>query len=296
MKLDTHDKAHLLQEAPSRGSVFGPYIEAALLTGMVGLFVAALGPQAGEGLPSPFWIPVLAMAAFRGTGPAALAALLATVLGAQMGWLAPQTSSGFYEDIIAQFDEPALWLLAALVVGEPTRLRLERHRALQKELVLEAERQRVVSLYAESLRQKIADLEHQIAAAPGQQTSFPVPLARLSADEMAQPQTLQRAITALFGSGSGEVFQVGPIAEAARAQQRILNADQPADAAVLRGFDLAIPLFDGKSAQVIAVLALRGLPPEARGMAGEACALLLAYLGQYAIGNIESDPVLVRPS
>ncbi|MEM1285161.1 MAG: hypothetical protein AAGH43_07210 [Pseudomonadota bacterium] len=298
MKTGPDEQAHFLEPPTDRVSIFGPYIEAALLVGILGLFVAALGSQTPNGLPSPFWIPVLTMAALRGTGPAAFAALLSITLSAHMGWLLLETEAGFYEDLIAMFDEPALWLLATLVIGEPTRLRLQRQRALQKELALEAERQRVVSLYADSLRQKISDLEHQIATSPGEKIPVASPLARLNLEDMTDQETLQHVIVSLFGSGSGDILLSGTIVDVAQTKQRIMSAERPKDRKHLRGFDLAVPLFDGKGKRVLAVLALRDLPSGTRGMMGEACAMLLAYVGQNALSQnaVETSKFSAEPA
>lgn len=75
--------------------------------------------------PSPYWLPVLVMALVYGTGPGALAALVASAL-----WLVAADGDGadrdYLDTLLHLSIPPLLWGVAAVAIGEVTLLRKRR--------------------------------------------------------------------------------------------------------------------------------------------------------------------------
>jgi len=119
--------------APSR-RIFGLRLSALAEMGL--LFALLLGVDAVffggtrfAGIePHPFWIPVLLIAAQYGTGEGLIAALGAS-LALWLGVPAPVEAGQDRLDIaFAMAFQPALWLAAALIIGELSARRLARER------------------------------------------------------------------------------------------------------------------------------------------------------------------------
>lgn len=81
--------------------------------------------------PNPFWLPVLVMALAYGTGPALVAAVLASAV-----WITNVTempgAGDYFDHLFRVSVQPLLWFVAAVGIGEVTMLRIARHARLEK--------------------------------------------------------------------------------------------------------------------------------------------------------------------
>lgn len=81
--------------------------------------------------PNPLWLPVMVMALAYGTGPALVAATIASIL-----WLAHADMSGTGRDYLDHLFHlslpPLLWFVTAVGVGEVTMLRTQRYVRLDR--------------------------------------------------------------------------------------------------------------------------------------------------------------------
>jgi hypothetical protein len=257
---------------------------AALFGVLVALDAWVTGGTGFGGLqPSPWWIPVLAMALAYGTGPGVAAASIAAAL-----WLwheADTPAGGDYLDHLFHLSlPPLLWFVVATLVGEVTIIRARRHAQLQRRA--DAGQRNVARLSEAFERLASANRTLQVQVATDTQTTGHViaTAAGLGATDPAERRAAIGRLVAL-AAGTRDFTLYRTAGDEARAWLRgvdsqarpdalpasllralkrradILHVGRRADRALLATFGVvAVPLADGETDDPAGCLMLHAAP------------------------------------
>jgi hypothetical protein len=118
--------------------------------------------------PHPLWLPVILASARYGVASGLIAAIAAIGASAITGWPEQTAFDDAFGHNLAVWAQPALWLIAALVLGEYRDAQRRRDWELTHELAVEQERGRQVGAIYRSLESHVESLERYLAAAKRQ--------------------------------------------------------------------------------------------------------------------------------
>lgn len=171
--------------------------------------------------PHPLWIMVVVMSCRHGTSMAIASAVTATLVSLLVGEWVHGDDLGYFNEQIRQLRDPALWLLAALCLGEWRNHLLHIEQGLQKDLSRANEHRAQLGQYCHDLQTHVVALERDRATdadvEPSQATEYAQPpetspadggIARLLASRLLAvsrangdelPDALAEAVRVLFG-------------------------------------------------------------------------------------------------
>lgn len=116
-----------------------------------------------QGLPHPYWLPVLLVSSQYGVGGGAFAAVAASALY-YSALPAQSAAEGFYEYARVVACQPAIWFGTALVIGGLRSLYIQQYLALAERLSLSCRSAAEISAALERASGEIHALERRIAA------------------------------------------------------------------------------------------------------------------------------------
>jgi hypothetical protein len=288
-------------------------------------------PSLSQTQPHFFWLPVLLVSLQYGTVSGLLAAGVAIVLTAWLGWPEQEIGENHFSYLLRVWTQPVLWLAAALLLGQFRLRQIEDAQAMSHELAVYAEQRGRMAQYAEQLRARCDDLERELAC-----RTLPPSGALLDALNAARSgrSSLQEALGQCFGAAflpcrtsvyaadagglrllaahadpaapgdpdpAPSSFPAGhPVIAAVIGEGRPLSVLVPGDEAALAGFGLvAVPIEAPADGRVVGVLKLDAADPSDldADTAGSLAVIAasLAPLVAAARGLADLQPPRVKP-
>lgn len=114
--------------------------------------------------PHPFWFPVLLLSLQYGTVSGLLAAAVAVISTAVLGWPEQDIGENHFAYLLRIWLQPVLWIACALVLGQFRMRQIEERQELGRTIV-ELGTQRAAAVeHATNLRQRCETLERQLAS------------------------------------------------------------------------------------------------------------------------------------
>lgn len=183
---------------------------------LVVFFVVVMGlewglqsfPDLNEFEPHPFWLPVLLLSLQYGTVSGLLAAGIAIVLTAFMGWPEQDIGENHFNYLIRIWTQPVLWLSAAMLLGQFRMRQISERRELHRladELYTQRE---AIADNSAHLRKRCEMLERKIAG--GETPGALALLDAFAALGRADPQEIHSGfdsiMQAAFGPGQYSLF------------------------------------------------------------------------------------------
>ncbi|MGI9387373.1 MAG: GAF domain-containing protein [Methyloligellaceae bacterium] len=114
--------------------------------------------------PHPFWIPVLFFALQYGTRPGTAAAVMAIAVAWCFCWPERVLGEPYFEYSVRAWSNPALWLIAALMLGELRQRQLGELKHLQGDAQRLQQQIGVFSRFCKEVKDANLDLQLQISA------------------------------------------------------------------------------------------------------------------------------------
>lgn len=268
------------------------------------------GPSSFVSLnPNPFWIPVILGSAQYGATAGIVCTFVASILSYLGGLPEPKAGADFYERYLYMWRDPTLWLITSLVVGQIQQRQMSRWNALRESHEqIELERQEIAS-YCEKLEGRYRTLERKIATG---ETINSV-ASRLLELRNSSPESQNAAFRKLIslclgpcsycvclGSGSGTtkwLTECPPksyeallatyqqVYDALKKERQILSVLDSA-ATPLQSALFATPIFDRHTGNLLGVLFITAMEPDAIDERSEAALKLLAMELSEAAGHV----------
>ena len=263
-------------------------------------------PSLAETQPHFFWLPVLLLSLQYGTVSGLVAAGVAIVVSALLGWPDQEVGENHFSYLLRIWAQPVLWLTAALVLGQFRMRQIEQKQDLARHVAELSTQRTAISDYATNLRSRCETLERQIAGRrePEVRTILAA-LARLNAGGTQAPSALGECLelalgpcaasiyvrdndrfrlTVAHGSAANRQEQLAddaPLARAIAREGRAVSVLNPGEEAIFAGDGLAaVPVFSVKDGRIFGLLKLDAVGAAEFDEMTPAC--LAAIAGQVA--------------
>ncbi len=120
-------------------------------------------PPLNDGHPHFFWLPVLLLSIQYGPVSGLLAAGMAIISSAFLGWPEQEIGENHFSYLLRIWLQPVLWLVTAIILGQLRLRQIERKEALQREVATLRTQRQAISEHARNLRRRCETLERMIA-------------------------------------------------------------------------------------------------------------------------------------
>jgi hypothetical protein len=261
--------------------------------------------------PHPFWLPVVLAACIYGRSVGYAIAILAALLDAALDWSDLAVHSDFYDFLIANSSNAAMWLGAATVFGAFRENHLKQLRETEEGREQRASEAQILSERCRSLVREVAKLESRIAASGGAAAAKTLDLfERLLKSPPAQAfEDYRQALHILIGANGVELHV--PLGDSwinalpnegdagnqssdsallrmcgiVGAGNRVYSCVRELDRDVLAGRVVLAAPIRSADGNLLAVLLVREADPACLGRAGEVAILL----GNFILGARHFD-------
>ena len=243
-------------------------------------------PSLAETQPHFFWLPVLLVSLQYGTVSGLLAAGVAIVLSALLGWPDQEVGENHFNYLLRIWAQPVLWLTAALVLGQFRMRQIEQKQDLARQVAELSTQRTAISDYATNLRSRCETLEREITGrreplvrtmlatlvrlqegGPQASSAFSecldLAFGRCAASVYVR-ENGQLRLAAAHGTAAKRLDEVPadtPLARSIMIDGQSLSVLHPGEEAVLAGHGLAaVPVVSPATGQVFGMLVLDAAP------------------------------------
>lgn len=245
-------------------------------------------PQLADMQPHLFWLPVLLLSLQYGTISGLLAAGVAILLSAVLGWPDQEIGENHFNYLLRIWTQPMLWLVAAILLGQFRTRQIEQTQQLNRQVAEMASQRTILADHARSLRGRCEMLERLIAGRTDPDSRALLNhLARLDSGDGNEATAFAEALRLTFGdcqaavcvhqdgelvlvsrvgtgrSGVTDRFRPGnPIYEHIARHGQALSVMTPGDEGVLAQEGVAaVPIMARDGASVVGMLKLEAADP-----------------------------------